>query len=346
MAKKKKTTQESQIIANNKPQTISQYYNTQPTGIDRSDIEWQKFKNLIRTNTRSRLINIALREFKWQLVDGLNERILEWGLLEKCQVTIFKDPMFNILGLPSVENGTYNIYGEPLYTQVMGYNGWSKTVKIKYFEESPNIGIPIPDTSEGRYGVVCYDNYARKRYMDYIDEFTDILTDNRIALYVATNRLKDPFILAVYDKAVQKNLNKLVSKVKNNDSQILVVKEDIKTLNGGKLSDMIEKVDLQGNVESPKKLIEIYNSNINCFLELMGINTNPSPDKSQVVLTPELESNNSLIDLEQDIRFLNRKKLCEDVKKVLGIEINVEKNIVETSRNIEELRKGATDGLE
>lgn len=336
----KKTTKEKQVIANTKPQTISQFYNTQPTGIDRSDIEWQAFKNLIRKNTRATLTNIVLRLYKWKLPEYLNERIIEWGYLDKGQVTIFKDPVYGILGLPSIENGTYNIYGEPLFTQVMGYNGWNETVKIQYFNDTPNLGITMPDMSNGRYGVVSYDNYARKRYMDYIDEFTDILTDNRIALYVATNRLKDPFILAVYDKAVQKNMQKLVSKIKNNDSQVLVVKEDIKTLNGGKLSDMIEKVDLQGNVESPKKLLEVYNANINTFLELIGINANPDPDKTQYVNDSQVNTNNSLIDLEQDVRFLNRQKLCEDVKKILGIEMSVEKNIVETTKNIQALRNG------
>ena len=74
------------------------------------------------------------------------------------------------------------------------------------------------------------------------------------------------------------------------------------------------------------------------FLETIGINTNPTPDKSQYVSEIEVGSNNSLIDLERDVRFLNRKKFCEDAKRI-GITMSVEVNIDEMKQQADQFMK-------
>lgn len=309
-----------------------------PTGITRDDMEWDAFKQLVRRNIKDRLTNIALRMYKWTLPETLNERIIEYGFLTRGWVTIFKDPL-GIFGLPCIPNNFYNIYGEPTQVQAMGYNGWNEVVEVKYFTEYPEVlGMSNLITKPERYGVVARDNYANKKYIDYIEEFTEILTNNRLAIMVATETLKQPHITIIPKKAIKKTAQKVIKGIQENKRQIIIVDEDIKNVTGQSVKDMIQDVDMSGNIEAPKKLMEVYNSNFNIFLELLGINTNPSPDKSQVVLTPELNSNNSLIDLEQDVRFLNRKKLCEDAKKLLGVEMSVEKNIDETKMLIDQMK--------
>lgn len=330
MANKKQLNEKFQELNNN---ALKYTLNAQsfPTDYTKDDREWDNFKCLVKRNIRDRLTNIALRMYKWKLPDTLNERIIEYGFLEKGWVTIFKDPI-GIFGLPCIPNNMYNIYGEPTQVQAMGYNGWNETIDIKYFNEYPQIpGMDFIVAKENRYGVVARDNYANKKYIEYIEEFTEILTNNRLAIMIATETLKQPHITLIPKKALKKTANKLIQGIRENKRQVVVVDEDIKNITGQSMKDLIQDIDMSGNIEAPKKLMEVYNSNFNIFLELLGINTNPSPDKSQVVLTPELNSNNSLIDLEQDIRFLNRKKLCEDAKKVLGIDISVEKNIDEIS---------------
>ena len=312
-----------------------------PNGIDRYDVEWNNFIHLVKRNTRDRLINIILRMYKWTLPETLNERIIEYGFLERGWVTVFKDPL-GIFALPCIPNNMYNIYGEPTQVQAMGYNGWNELVDIKYFTEYPQVtGFSNLITPTERYGVVARDNYANKKYIDYVEEFTEILTNNRLAIMVATETLKQPHITLIPKKALKKTAQQLIRGIHENKRQIIVVDEDIKQIAGQSMKDLIHDVDMSGNIEAPKKLMEVYNANFNIFLELLGINTNPSPDKSEVVLTPEINSNNSLIDLEQDVRFLNRKKLCEDAKKVLGIDISVEKNIDETNKLINEMRYNA-----
>lgn len=318
-----------------------------PTNITKDDIKWEEFKQLVRSNIRSRLINIVLRMYKWKLPDTLNERVIERGFLERGWVCMFKDPL-GIFALPCVPNNMYNIYGEPTQVQAFGYNGWNEVVDIKYFNEYPQVlGMNNLITKPERFGVVARDNYDNKKYIDYIEEYTEILTNDKLAKIIATETLKQPHITLIPKKALKKTAQKVIKGIQENKRQIIIVDEDIKSMGNLSMKDMINDIDMSGNIEAPKKLMEVYNSDLNMFLETIGINTNPNPDKSQVVLTPELNSNNSLIDLEQDVRFLSRVKFCEDVKKVLGINISVEKNIDETNKLINELRyKEDYDGEE
>ena len=326
-----------QNIINNNNTKLTLNANYLPLQIDKDEMDWEAFKKLVYRNTRSRLINIILRMYKWTLPDTMNERIIEYGFLERGWVTIFKDPI-GIFALPCIPCNMYNIYGEPTQVSAMGYNGWNEVVDIKYFSDYPQVqGMEFIKAKDGRYGVCARDNYNNKIYMDYIEEYARILTDNRLAIMIATDTLKQGRIIVVPKRALKKTAQKVIQGVRDNKRQVIVVDQDIKDGNYS-MKDIITDVDIAGNVDAPKKLIEIYNANFNMFLELIGINTNPSPDKSEVVLTPEINSNNSIIDLEQDVRFLNRKKLCEDAKKILGVDISVEKNIDEMNKLIREMK--------
>ena len=321
------------------PKSYTEYGITYPTGLLTEDIQRNRYFNLVRRNMVAKLRNIILKMYKWKLPEGMDERYIEKGFLERGWITVFKSPLGNF-ALPSFPNNMYNIYEQPTQMQVLGYNGWTEVVNIKYFKEypqSPNIKM-IP-AKEGYVGVCERDNWDEHIYMDDVMEYAFILADNIISLYVASNRLKDPYILAIYDKSMGKNAKKLVSNIKNNNPDILVVKEDSKSLNNTNIKDMIEKVDLQGNPESCKKLTEVYNFNINRFLETIGINVNPDPDKTQYVNDSQVNTNNSLIDIENDVRFLPRQELCRKAKELLGIEMSVEKNVVEVSKLVNQLRK-------
>ena len=284
--------------------------------------------------------------YKWELPDTLNERTNEMGCLTRGWVTVFKDPI-GIFALPCIPNNMYNIYGEPTQVQAMGYNGWNEIIDIKYFAEYPKVaGMDFVTAKDKRYGVVARDNFDNKKYIDYIEEYTEILTNCKLAVIVATETLKQPRITLIPKKALKKTAQKVIQGIRDNKRQLIIIDEDIKNLNGQSVKDMIADVDMSGNIEAPKKLMEVYNSHFNMFLETIGINTNPSPDKSQVVLTPEINSNNSLIDLEQDVRFLNRKKLCYDANKLLGINISVDKNIDEMKELIKGMKYNIDEGEE
>lgn len=334
------------IAESNQEKNIKNLYitlnkNSLPYDKTKEEREWDAFKFLVYENIKSRLTNIILRMYKWTLPDTMEERIIEQGFLRQGYITVFKD-VLGFFALPCIPNGFYNIYGEPTQVSAYGYNGWNKIINIKRFKELPQIEGFTPNIKKSNiYGVVARDNYDNKKYIDYIEEYSKILTDNRMAILVATDTLKQPRIVAVAKKALQKTAQKFIKGIRENKREIIVVNESIKDTNG--IKDIMADIDLSGNIEAPKKLVEIYNANFNLFLETIGINTNPSPDKSEVVLNAELASNNSLIDLEQDVRFLNRLKLCEDAKKILGVEMKVEKNIQETNQLINQMKIGGNE---
>lgn len=314
-----------------------------PTGITVEDAKWNHFKDLVERNIRARLENLVLRMYKWTLPEELNERSIEYGFLTYGWVTIFNDPKLGLLGLKSLP-AYYDVYGEPTIQLAYGFNDYVKPVKVKYKK-----GKELPATIEGytfkesdRIGVTARDNnYGQmnmpKKYIDYIEEYTLILTDLKLAMYISAQRLKQPFVLAVKKKALGKSADKVIKAVKNNDISVVVINETIKD-NKTSIKDFIDIIDLKGDSESPKKLAELWENQFNQFLSIIGIDTNPTPDKSQYINDEEEGSNNVLTDISQDVRFFNRQQLCKRAKEVLGIEMSVKKNVKEMSKLVKEMK--------
>lgn len=299
-----------------------------------SQLKKEDLKRLIYRNMFYRLMNIAAKLFKWTTPDTVNPRILEFGYLRRGAISVF-DHSGKPYGLPCIPNNLYNIYGDPTSVNVFGYNGYIQTVKVFYKTDIP-IMNKIMELASGQSaektplkGVYSRDNDYAYPYINYIKEYALKLTDKIVALNIATQRLKSPFQYVVDEKEMVESLKKMTEKIENNDDMIFRIRPR-KVGNEPKINP-VEIVANQMDPNIVKAIKEAILFDFNMFLETLGINTNPSPDKTQVVLTSELNSNNSLIYLEQDVRFLNRKKLCEDVKAVLGFEMSVEKNIEEVS---------------
>lgn len=290
----------------------------------------KRMKKLIYDNTYHRLLNILLKMYKWTVPDTLSARAIELGFIMRAYMCIYKDSNIGgIYCLPCIPQNLYNIYGDPTQVNVYGMNGYTKVVNIEYLDNIPTlVGNGILSESDS-VGVFARDNDLAYPYIHYVEEYSSKISDKIMALNIATQKLKSPFRYAISEMDLKDTVNTMISKIQSNDDTVILVKGN--KLEGRKITDIIQPLDSQ--IE-PSVIDAIKNSivfDFNMFLETIGINTNPSPDKSQVVLTPELDSNNSVIDLESDVRFLNRQKFCEDAKKILGIEISVEKNIDENN---------------
>jgi len=296
-------------------------------------------KHLYYRNTYVRLYNIMMKLYKWTLPEGMNARAIEMGYITRGQICVakFKEGTF---ALPCIAQNRYNIYGDPVQVYAFGYNGFNRVVDIKYDSDIPtNIEIPIQNGNVEDKGVGIYsrDNDLTYPYIYYIKEYADKISDKLIALNIATQRLKCPQIYAATEFELKDTVQDLMDKIENNEDQIIMVKS--KKLESKGIKDCIEP--LSNNNISPDIIRGIKESivfDMNQFLETCGINTNPNPDKSEVVLTTELNSNNDLIGLEQKVRFANRQKLCEDAKK-MGITMSVEKNTTEIEEMMSRWRK-------
>lgn len=304
-----------------------------PTGITVEDKEWDAFKQLVERNIKARLENIILRLYKWTLPDELNARVIEYGFLNKGWVSIFKDPEYGMLSLGALP-AYYNVYGEPTMAMAYGFNDYVKPVKIQYsrpIELPATVGEWSYKEAE-RYGIIERDNnYGRinnpKLYIDYIEEYTKILTDLKLGMIISAQRLKNPFVIAVKKKALGKTAQKWIRSVKNNEISVLLLDEQI--TKDTSVKDLINVIDLKSDSESPKKLSELWENQFDAFLTTIGINSNPSPDKTQYVSNTELGTNNNVIDIARDVRFLNRQELCDKARDVLDIDMSVEINVEE-----------------
>lgn len=337
-------------IKNTQPLKFTLNNNSYPTGETFEDKEWKEFKCLVEKNIRARLENIVLKMYKWELPNELNARVIEYGFLTKGWVSIFKDPQYGNLSLGALP-AYYNVYGQPTTAMAYGFNDYVKPVKIYY-----NRPIELPATVDGwayketdRYGVIERDNdYGRennpKTYIDYINEYTKILTDLKLGMIVSAQRLKNPFIIAVKKKALGKTANKWIRSVKNNEISVLLLDEQI--TEGQSVRDMIDIIDLKSDNEAPKKLAELWENQFDQFLTTIGINSNPSPDKTQYVNNQEIGTNNNVIDIARDVRFDNRENLCKLAKEVLDIEMSVKMNVEEITPLIKQMKSEGGNNYE
>lgn len=290
-------------------------------------------KQLIYRNIRARLLNIVLKLFKWKTPDTIDARTIEQGLILRGAACLYRDTLGTFM-LPCNATNRLNIYGNPLTVRVYGWNGYNKNVKIKYLADIPSNMIDNQDEEADSEGIYLRDNDLTYPYINYILEYAYKLADKIVALEIATQRLKNPFIYVIRDINLKDTLEQLTNKIEANEDLIIRLKND-------KMQEADESIKPIANNANPNIIMAIKDSinfDFNMFLETVGINTNPSPDKSQVVLTPELESNNSLIDIEKDVRYLNRVKFCEEAKKILNVDISVELNVHEAAQEIDKAK--------
>lgn len=285
------------------------------------------FKDLVYRNIFNRLINIILKMFKWKMPDTMVPRALELGLLWRGWACVYKEHK-GIFCLPCVPSNFLNIYGEPTQVRVYGFNGYQTPVDVIQDFETPAPDVmAMSKEHTSNQGVVMRDNDRAYPYINYIRQYAYQIADKIIALNVATQRLKSPFVYTLDEKELKDTVTDIIERIENNEDLIIKLKSN-------KTGVERDPVKLEQNNMRPdivKAIKESILFDFDQFLETIGINTNPTPDKSQYVNDEEIGSNNSLIDLEQDVRFLNRKKFCENAKK-LGVEMSVEKNLEEAQR--------------
>ena len=285
-------------------------------------------KRLIYENTYNRLVNIILKMYKWTLPDTMNARAIELGYLYRGNVCVYTDKQIGgTYALACIPQNVYNIYGDPTQVQVYGANGFTKLVNIEYLDNIPTLISEGILSESDSVGVFSRDNDLAYPYINYVQEYASKISDKLMAMNIATQKLKSPFRYAISEMDLKDSVDTMVNKIHSNDDTVILVKSN--KMDGRKITDIIQP--LESTIE-PTVIDAIKNSivfDFNMFLETIGLNTNPSPDKSQVVLTPELESNNSVIDIESDVRFLNRQCLCDCASKVLGVTMSVEKNVDE-----------------
>ena len=314
--------------------------------IDYSDTYFKKltnkaFKELVYRNTFNRLANITMKTFKWTVPETLNARVIEAGLLYRGWLCLYDKPGIGKLCLPCTPTNVWTVYGEPTQVNVYGYNGYTEWVTIDQPFETPlPIGMIKSNTPTTCHGIVMRDNDRAYPYINYIKEYAYKISDKIIALHIATQRLKSPFQYVVDEKELKDTIEKLVEKIESNDDVIIRLKA---SKVGTNKEDSVQLIANTMKPEIIKAIKESILFDFDMFLETIGINTNPTPDKTQYVNDGEIDSNNNAIKLSQDVRLDNRKKFCKDAK-TLGVKISVKFNQEEMAQEIDKFKKEVNEG--
>ena len=251
----------------------------------------------------NRYLNLALNRFTWNnLPIGITSRKIEEMLVKNGQVMFFNDNGV-FIALPCFGVGMYDVYGEPITYNVVG-NNYNKNI-------------------DRDKGVVIRNNATATNDHDDLLLFAERINEVEQTMDVNLNAQKTPYVILCDEKErlTFKNILNQVNKfkyaifgakgLKINNVDILQTKADF-------LLD---------------KLQDTKNALMNELLTFLGIN-NSNTDKKERLLVDEVNSNNDFIMVNIDHMFEERKKAVEEINRIYGLNIVVEKREVEINGDL------------
>ena len=247
---------------------------------------------------RLKLLSTSL--FKY---DGLDEifgfgasRFLENALFEKGRAVFVKDDTKGYMVCNVNPESTLNIYNLP--TKVRAWNiGYSKT-------------FDLDDV------VYVMNNEAQKPTSSTIELFAYRLYDVQRTMEVNLEAQKTPIAIETDDKGVLTAQNAYMQQSGN--MPVIFVNKDM---------DLGKKFNVM-KTDAPYLLdkLTLYKHEIwNECMTFLGIN-NANTDKKQVVLTPEIESNNDLINFYLNCFYEPRKRAIDSLNEKFGLDIKIDIN--------------------
>ena len=266
-------------------------------------------------------VNLALGVFKWKgLPDTCNARYLEMNYLLRGQASLMEKDN-NFLSVGCSMGGNINLYREPTNGYVYGANGFNQEVHfyIDGMEES-NAVIEGPGLTPGRReydAVFGRDNKMMYPYINYIIDYAKRMVDVQRACDVMIQNLKQPVIIQCSDdqyESVKRALNQ-------KDDNVAAIISTGRTLESIQNFHVWPTQVNAANLQEMKAYYEWIESQLD---QILGINSNPQPDKAERLLVDEVNSNNEKIDKLLDIRLSERKTFAERCNKAFGLNIEVD----------------------
>lgn len=238
--------------------------------------------------------DLALNIFEWKnLPEGIQERHIEKVLFNEGKVLFFRDPALSYMALPCGPGPYLNVYGDPLHWRAMGLN-YNKQYKVSecVLIENTKMWTPTADMVH----MFVRKLYEAERTMD-----TNI------------KHAKVPFIFTCDEKS------------------LFTAKEVFRRVDGNEPAIFATKgLDLGGNQVLPTKvtfigneLMDYSHSVENKLLTFLGVNCSPV-DKRERLITDEAESNNQLLDMNVDLMLEARKRACDAINTMYGLNVSVE----------------------
>lgn len=335
----------------------SRYWGKVPISdcLDKSKMaEWLNCQEFI--NTYENLYTMVLEIFKWKnLPETVDERMLERMLLLNGQAMICKasgDKLEDIVKVPGISAGgnfaylalasaggyDINLNGYPTKAWGYGMNGVCAPfdVFVAGAEESPILlQTPAGNVDYGTpEAVICYDN------VNAFPMVGPLMSDAwRMADLVRTTdtiaaTLRTPLVFGATE-AEKKAIIQMLDNYENNIFAFIVSKnfnvENIKAW------------PVNGNPENLKAVWSQYLNIQARLLTIFGIQSNQNSDKAERLVVDEAHANDQFVYYNLQKRLTWRKKFCEAVNGLWGLNIDVEVN-PEVIKYAEQYESDGMDG--
>lgn len=272
----------------------------------------KQMNNLTYTDYYYRLVMIARSIYKWNnLPNGMNEKWIEQYLFSEGNAVFFNDPIRGYMVAKCTDAGTLNYYDEPTHVKPYGTNFMGKTLEV------------------GEECVIIRNNDLMIPTSPTLQLYAYRLAEISRTIDVNISAQKTPVMLLSTDKQ-KLSLKRMFDQVQDNEIAIYGHK-DIDTTE-------VKAIKIDAPIVFDKLQIQKHAIWNEC-MTFLGIN-NANMDKRERLVNDEVQANNEQVDISAEVMLKAREKACEEINKMFGLDISVEKR---TKKEIESKLKGGNE---
>ena len=262
--------------------------------------------------------NIAINIFEWkgleEISPSLTSEIIEETLFDKGSCLFFKDDNLGYMALPVAPANKLNVYRKPTNFRAIG-NNYTKEYDV--------------DNS-----VLIKNNTLKKATFDIVDYYTSKLADIELTKDLHRNAHKMPLVLECTEDT-QLTAKNIFKKIHSNEPVIF----KNRTRGEGEVGVNV----LNANVTYINdKLEDDYHNYEARILTALGLD-NYVEDKKERVQSAEVESQQEYIISSFRASLNERKKACEAINKMFGLNLSVDyvkAEQIETDEPVDESEEG------
>ena len=240
-------------------------------------------------------LTLAENVFKFKYLPSfIDVSYLNKTLLRKGSIAFFKDEVLGLLALPYIVIGGLDVYGRPKKIEVIGQNGYRRTLNSDEF-------------------VIMYDNNGR--YPLYLDicQYAERLALNVRTADINIAQQKTPRVFKTTQEK-EKSIRDLVNNVDGYENTIIAYEN----------MDLDETSMVLAPAPYVSDKIDLHKENIwNEFLRLIGI-SNLSYQKKERNISDEIQAMQGGTIASRFSRFEPRQRAIEEINKKFDEHIEVE----------------------
>lgn len=265
-----------------------------------AELNFENVKDLLKNYWK----NIAINIFEWRrkngeplstIASGLTSEIVEQWLYEKGKALWCKDEMIGILCLPATPIAEKNVYFKSTKYRAIG-NNYNKEYDL--------------DTA-----VLIKNNSLQEPTETIIDYYCGKLADIELTKDLRRDAHKTPFTLETTEDTLLSAKN-IFKKIKAREPVIY----KNKTRGEGEVGVKVLDTDVQYLND---KLEDEYNCYVAKILTILGLD-NYVEDKAERVQSAEVEAQQEYINSSFRASLETRKKACEEINKMFGLDLEVD----------------------